>query len=245
MKLEPGLDLDFTRSVGSLVAEYPRLARVFEGRGIDYCCGGGRSLAEACADRGLERASLVEAFRRDHTSQSSASEPISGQSSIRDVIRHILEVHHPFLRRELPRIAGLVRKCVAAHGSREPRFHDLRLEIERLAAELEQHMMKEEMVLFPLAIALEQGDSDADAHCGGIENPIRAMESEHEDVALAIGRLRALTDGFTPPEHACATWRELCRSLVEFERDLHHHVHEENNILHEKARAAAKRMVVN
>lgn len=227
------------RSVGELVAEQPNRAVVLERFGIDYCCGGNRSLSEACCERGIDPNQVLVEFERC-PERSERSEPATASLTIAELTAHIVSVHHARLRKELPRIERLVEKCVAAHGARDARLLLLLDEFQSFADDLEIHMMKEERVLFPLAEGYERGIVPSPLHCGGIEFPIAVIESEHRDVAEALARFRKLTDDFTAPKDACATWRELIRSLRDLERDMHFHIHEENNLLHPHALAVAQ-----
>lgn len=231
--------IDLERSIGELVATRPERAAVLDRFGIDYCCGGARSLAEACRAAGIDAAVLLDALD-EIPAAAPAEEPASDALSTADLIAHVLDVHHAFLRRELSRIRALAHRCAIAHGARHPEFVKLSGEFETFAADLELHMLKEERVLFPAIVGLAGGDRGAAAHCGGIEFPISVMESEHEDAGVALARFRELTGGYVAPADACATWRELCSALAALETDLHHHVHEENNILHRRARALAR-----
>lgn len=227
------------RSIGELVAEQPSRAIVLERFGIDYCCGGNHSLLEACCERGIDPNDVLVEF--EHQPNCSESlEPAPATLTIAELTAHIVTVHHARLREDLPRIERLIQKCVAAHGARNPRFLELSNAFQTFADDLELHMMKEERVLFPLAEGYERGIVPSPLHCGGIEFPIAVMESEHQDVAEMIARFRRLTDDFTAPREACATWRELIRSFGELERDLHFHIHEENNLLHPRALAVAR-----
>lgn len=232
------LSIDLERSVGELTAERPERAAIFDRFGIDYCCGGRLSLASACARAGADPAAVVDALDPSRESERPA-EPASAALPIADLIRHILDSHHVYLRRELPRITSLAGRCVVAHGKRHPQLVSLADEFGVFAADLELHMLKEERVLFPAILELSKGEQAAAAQCGGIQFPLAAMESEHEDAAVGLARFRELTHGYSAPADACNTWRELCASLARLEADLHHHIHEENNILHPRARELA------
>lgn len=230
---------DLERNVGELVVERPERAAIFERFGIDYCCGGAKSLAEACREAHIDADSVLEAF--DSTTDSAtADEPAAATLPTDALIAHILEVHHAFLRRELGRIRALTQRCAIAHGRNHEDLVRLDEEFSMFADDLELHMLKEERVLFPAILELAGGDRGAAAHCGGIEFPLGVMEAEHEDAGVALARFRELTGGYVAPADACASWRELCSSLSRLEIDLHHHIHEENNILHGRARAFAR-----
>lgn len=232
------LSIDRERSVGELTAERPERAAIFDRFGIDYCCGGRLTLAQACAHSGADLAVVVDALDTARAIECPV-EPASAALPVEELIRHILDSHHTYLRRELPRIASLAARCVVAHGKRHPQLLALSDEFGVFADDLELHMQKEERVLFPAILELAKGHPGAAAHCGGIQFPLAVMESEHEDAAVGLTRFRELTHDFLAPDDACNTWRELCASLARLEADLHHHIHEENNILHAHARELA------
>jgi regulator of cell morphogenesis and NO signaling len=223
--------------VGQLVAQHPRLAFVFERLGIDYCCGGRATLAEACRAKGLDVAAVLSQLNvgEVETSNDLQCEFDGANASMVDLIDHIVASHHAYLRRELPRLSGLAGQVVAAHGSRHPELHELRDVFDRLKDELTSHMLKEEKVLFPIIARLESPTGAAQFHRVSVMNPIRVMEHEHEDAGSAVARLRALSDGYRSPADACCTYRALLDGLAELEADLHLHIHEENNILFPRA----------
>lgn len=216
-----------TQTVADLVIAAPATARVFERHGIDYCCHGDRSLVEACADAGVPL-STVLADLDAVTDDGSPTLPTDG---IGGLIDHIVSNHHTYLRRELPRLAERTGKVVAAHGDTHPEVHEVAATLAELSADLLPHLMKEEKVLFPLAIELLGAVEATDFHCGSVQNPIGVMFAEHDRAGELLATLRRLTGGYAPPDDACPTWRTLYAGLAELEADTHHHVHLENNIL--------------
>lgn len=224
------------QTVASVVAEAPRTSRVFERHGIDYCCGGKIPLADACAKKGLETdlvlADLDAAIETTTADRDWSKEPVSA------LVRHILDVHHTFVARELPRLSQLMDKVNRVHGPNHPeQIPPMARTWARVAAELDQHMMKEEQILFPMILAMESGRAPS-MHCG-VEGPIRVMEYEHEDAGRALETLRRLANGYVAPEDACGSWRALWSGLDEFEKDLHVHVHLENNVLFPRVKSLA------
>jgi regulator of cell morphogenesis and NO signaling len=170
-------------SVGDLVAERPDRSRVFEDLGIDYCCGGGQSLAEACARRGL----AVDAVRR-RLADADAGEAVEGGTDWRsaplaDLCGHVVATHHAFLRRELPRLRSLLTKLARVHGDRHPELRDALAVYEPFATDLAGHMTKEEQVLFPLITWIESGDVPPTPF---VLQPIGAMQAEHDDAGRAL-----------------------------------------------------------
>ena len=226
--------IDTKRTVGELVTERPSRARVFERLGIDYCCGGKRPLEDACAAKRLDAgtvAAMLEAVEEAGGDQTDWS-----RASLGELCDHIVETHHAYLRDELPRLSGLVGKVTRTHGVRHPELEDVLETYEGLAAELSEHMLKEEHELFPACRRLEESE---EILAPGLAAPIAVMEDEHAAVGAALERLRVLTGGYEPPTDACNSYRAMLDSLETLERDLHEHIHEENNILFPRAAALA------
>ena len=226
-------------TLGELVAARPLLARLFERLGLDYCCGGKQTLAVACARRGLDVATTIALL--DSAGAALAAGPAEVDAAamgLAELAGHIETTHHAYLKAELPRLVEMADRVAAKHGWRDARLPELAGAVRTLAAEMTDHMRKEEVVLFPLVRQIEAGGADG-FHCGSIANPIRQMEAEHEAAGQLTARLRELTDGFTPDADACNTHRALLAGLAEFESDLHRHVHKENNVLFPRALARA------
>ncbi len=219
-----------TKTVGEIAAENPSSARVFEKYEIDYCCGGKIPLAEVCQARGIQ-ASEVE----KELAQAAAARPADDRdwnsAPLELLIDHILSTHHLYLKRELPRLTFLLGKVLAAHGANHgDSLVPLGRTFESMREELESHMAKEEMILFP---AIKNGFPH-------VSHPIRVMEHEHDSAGQALAAMRQVTGNYSLPEGACNTYRALFSGLQELEADLHRHIHLENNILFPRAiRAAA------
>lgn len=226
--------IDHGRTVADLVVERPGRTRVFEQLGIDYCCGGGRSLAAACAERGLDAATVVAmlAAFEGVTGAEAGDNRDWSQAALGELCDHIVSEHHGFLRAELPRLEGMLDRVVRAHGERHPEMIETRDLFEAVAAELETHMHVEEEVVFPFCRGLDAGTVPEPP---ALEDSIRAMEHDHDVTGAALARMRELTGGFVPPADACNTYRATLDGLVALERDLHRHIHEENNILFPRA----------
>lgn len=223
-------------TVGQLVSEKPARSRIFEKLGIDYCCGGKKTLAAACADKGLDAATIAIVLDSDALDATAANLVDAASMSMTALCDHIEATHHAYLRVELPRLAFLTTKVASRHGERDARLQEVAEVFAALHAEMDSHMMKEEQILFPLIRALDAAtDGAPPSHCGSINNPIRVMEHEHDSAGGAVARMRILTDGFTPPMDACNTYRAMLDSLAQLERDLHQHVHKENNVLFPRA----------
>ncbi len=222
-------------AVGHLVAERPSRARVFERFGIDYCCGGKRALGDVCAEQGLDTQRIVAALLEAESALAAVDETDWTRAALSDLIEHILETHHAYLQRELPRLVEMTANVHAVHGERHPELAEVRQTLDGLKAELDVHRMKEEQILFPMIRSMESTQAVEAVHCGTVQNPIRVMEDEHEAAGAALARMRALTNDFTSPEDGCNTYRAMVDGLAELEADLHQHIHKENNILFPRA----------
>jgi len=222
------MDIDPGTRIGDLAARHPLATRVFARHGIDFCCGGGRTLATACAERGLEPATVLAEIEKE-VADTEAPETDWSNVPLGDLIDHIVREYHGPLRDELPRLTGMSAKVLQAHGDREPeRLGELASVLAGLRSELESHMMKEERVLFPL---IRQGRGSMAAV------PVSVMEHEHDSAAEALRRLRVLTGDYEVPPEACNTWRALWAGLADLERAMHEHIHLENNVLFPRALA--------
>jgi len=221
-----------TTTVGDIVAADFRTAAVFERFGSDFCCGGRVSLADACRAAAIEPSAVIEAI--DTLSDSSSQDDDVSAWPVERLIDHILSIHHRYVRSALPEIERHLAAIQAAHGTRHPELADVRSCFDALTLELLQHMMKEERVLFPYVLELAARDRRrgwAPSPFGTVENPIRMMEREHRDAADHLQTIRRLTAGFSAPADGCATYAVCMAELAAFERDLHRHVHLENNVL--------------
>jgi len=224
-------------TVGELVAEGIHRARVFETYGIDYCCGGRTTLSDACRKAGRTPEEVITALGvADEDAVEAGSETTDWRTtSLTALTRHIVDTHHAFMKRELPRVADLLVKVRNAHEGHHPELAELAQVFGALRAEIEGHLGKEEQVLFPLIQEMEATRQAGTAHCGSVGNPIRVMEHEHDNAGIALRRMRDLTNDYTVPADGCATFAALLDGLAAIERDLHEHIHKENNILHPRA----------
>lgn len=219
-------------TVGAVVRDTPGRARVFEDAGIDYCCGGGRTVAEACRRAGADLARVLD--RLNDGSAAGAQAVDAAAMSLTELADHIERTHHAYLRAELPRIERLAERVAVAHQARDGRVLAIRDTVRALAAELLSHLLKEERILFPLVRALEAGEAPS-LHGWALAGPVQQMELEHGDAGDGLARLRELTDGYAIPAWACNTHRALLDALARLERDTHQHIHKENNVLFPRA----------
>jgi regulator of cell morphogenesis and NO signaling len=225
----------FERTVGELVAERPGRSRVFQAFNIDFCCQGGRTLREACERRGVAAEAVVEQLEAELADKSL---PMQNPAELppHELAAYIVEIHHGFLRRELPRLHAMSERVVHVHGGHTPALVEMFHTFTEMEAELASHMMKEEQVLFPAVVAMDRGEPPP----GPLDGPISCMMHEHEEVGLALARLRELSHGFAPPADACNTYRALFAGLRDLEEDLHRHIHLENAVLFPAARRLAE-----
>lgn len=228
------------RTIGDLVAEDYRRATVFKQHGIDFCCGGGKTLEAACAKKGVALGDMQRAL--EAAEEKSAPESMRPAAWSPDFLAdYIVNEHHTYVRESIPILGEFTQKVARVHGNGNPEVIEIARRFEEVAREMSQHMMKEEKVLFPhikeLATATKTHRDPAKPAFGTVRNPIQMMEHEHDQAGALMREIRRLSGNFTPPEHACATWRVSYAKLEEFEDDLHRHVHLENNILFPKAAA--------
>ncbi|MBI4578795.1 MAG: iron-sulfur cluster repair di-iron protein [Planctomycetes bacterium] len=228
------MNLDIRSTVGEWVVDRPSRSRVFEELGIDYCCGGKQPLEDACRDKGLAAEQVVRALLAVDEPTGTADRDWSA-ALLSELCDHIEATHHEYLRRELPRLASLTEKVAKVHGPNHGEMIELHAVVAGLKAELGDHMMKEEQILFPMIRELEHAVSFPSFHCGSIGNPIRVMEFEHDSAGGALARMRELTHDHSCPDDACNTWRAMVDGLRQLETDLHQHIHKENNILFPRA----------
>ncbi|HVT90053.1 MAG TPA: iron-sulfur cluster repair di-iron protein [Tepidisphaeraceae bacterium] len=221
-------------TVGELVAQRPGRARVFEHFGIDYCCGGKKLLAAACREKGIDLLAIENAINA--ADQEVVAESTNWTTApISELANHIEQTHHAYLKTELPRLEAKLKKIASVHADAHPEMVRVFEIFTEFKAELESHMGKEEMILFPLCRRLESAMAPVASHCGSVQNPIRVMIAEHDHAGNALEQMRALTHDYTAPADACNTFRATMHDLEKLEQDMHQHVHKENNILFPRA----------
>ena len=233
------IQIDGKMTVRDLVGRYPQTRPVFEQHGIDYCCGGGKSLADVASQHGLRLPTLVAALekvvqappgRAEATDKDWYAEPLD------ELVKHIVAVHHGYMKTALPRLRSLVPTVFKAHQEHHGEVLRQVQEIfHALDTEISSHLMKEEQVLFPYIAALDRhvrtGAPRPQAPFGSARNPIGQMEHEHQSAGQALANFREVTRNYTLPADACATFRAMYEELRRMEADLHQHIHLENNIL--------------
>ena len=224
-------------TVREVALQLPQSTRVFETLKIDYCCGGNQPLAQACASAGIDVDNVMQMLAE--VTQSTSPVLDFQNLPLTELITHILETHHVFTKSEMDRLQLLADKVLAAHGGNHPELVHLDELLTRLCADLKPHMFKEEHVLFPyifaLAKAADQQGAVPFAPFGTVNNPIRMMMREHDTAGEILRELRKLTFDYKVPADACISYQTLYQALENFEKDLHQHIHLENNILFPKA----------
>jgi regulator of cell morphogenesis and NO signaling len=220
-----------TTTIGDIASALPSSVRVFQRHGIDFCCGGKKSIGTVCRERGLNFAEIAGAIEASNETLEPGTRDWS-REPLRTLIRHILTAYHQPLHEELPRLQEMASKVARVHGGTAPSLTRLESVVTELSADLLAHMRKEEMVLFPAIDALE---ADAARRPFPIAAPIAVMEDEHDRAGALLTELRSLTGGYDVPEWGCATMRALYDGLAELEAAMHVHVHLENNVLFPRA----------
>lgn len=234
------MQINTTKTVRELTLEIPGATRVFEKAGIDYCCGGGKPFEEACAAAGLSTDEVVRALEQAGESTALAADATQWQTQpLSKLAAYIVGKHHLFTRDELARLDALLSKVCSAHGQNHSELFRIQTLFQDLNRDLIPHMQKEEMVLFPYIEQMEAAASEGRAapvpFFGTVQNPIRMMMMEHETAGEILKQIRQLSGGFSVPEDGCISYQTLYKALDEFEKDLHQHIHLENNILFPRA----------
>lgn len=231
--------VDGTTTVRELVGRYPQTRPVFEERGIDYCCGGGQSLADAAQKHDVELPALVAALEEAFQAPPKTSKPIDKDwyaVPLQDLVNHIVGVHHTYLKKELPRLRSLEEKVLNAHGAEHgDMLRQVHALFVTLDTELSDHLDQEEKVVFPQIVVADTRTREKApkrvASAGWVRNPIGQLEQEHDSAGQLLAKLRKATDNYTLPSDACPTFKALYDGLQGMEADLHQHIHLENNVL--------------
>lgn len=228
------------KTVRELAVENPASTRVFERLGIDYCCGGNRSLREACQSANLRIDEVLDLLEKADLATRLAAKPRNWQAEpLASLIEYIQNTHHKYTREEIARLGPLFEKVCSVHGKNHSELLEVREIFHGVAQELNSHMMKEEMILFPYVLGMEASASRnaqiVRPPFGSVQNPISMMEHEHDSAGKALRAMNEATSGYSAPSDACVSYQTLYRALAAFEADLHQHIHLENNILFPRA----------
>jgi len=232
--------MNFNREtkVKDIALSNPAARQVLEDAGLDYCCGGGKSLHEECLHAGVEAEEILKRLH-ENSKDINPDEAKWASAPLSDLTRHIREKHHRYVREAIARVQPLLEKVGAKHGENHPEIAGIQRLFTEVGREMIMHMQKEEQILFPYIDAVERS---AHAH-GSVEppffqtvrNPIQAMMKEHDAAGELVKLIRKASSDYAAPANACPSYQALYKDLREFEADLHQHVHLENNILFPRA----------
>jgi regulator of cell morphogenesis and NO signaling len=227
--------IDPKATLAEIVLEHPECARVFRDHRLDYCCRGEQGLASACDAKGLDLAKVVAALEAALTEREERRGFVDARAlSTSDLVKHIVERHHRYLRQSLPFAEQLVRKVSRVHGDHNPKLAPLADAVIELRASLEPHIDEEERHLFAHATASASACDEA-----SVRDELDSMKNEHLEVGEMLARIRTLADDYVPPEWACRSYRTLVDTLAELERDTLEHIHLENHVLAPRCSARA------
>jgi regulator of cell morphogenesis and NO signaling len=227
-----------TQTVREIAQTQPTSIRVFEEFGIEYCCGGGERLIEACAARDVDVDAVITALEAAARNENAGVKDWT-KESLANLTKHIVATHHAYCKEELPRLSGLAMKVVKVHGGTNSELALIRARLAELAEELTDHLAEEEVVVFPRIVKLEAEKVSADVEPAesriSVGNPLALLIQQHDHAGVLLAEIRSLSRDFNAPQYACTTYHAFFEGLKEFERDLHRHVHLENNILFPRA----------
>lgn len=231
---------NMTKTVRELALEMPNATRIFEKLKIDYCCGGSRPLDEACAAAGVEVGAVMSELEKSATTNEENGSARDFQTiPLTDVMSYIVETHHVFTRAEIDRLRALLDKVCSVHGENHPELLKVRAVFRVLCQDLAPHMFKEEQILFPYIQGMEAARKDGRdfpaAPFVTVRNPVRMMMMEHDTAGDLLKELRQITSDYTAPPDVCISYQTLYQAMEAFEKDLHQHIHLENNILFPRA----------
>ncbi|MHC4380781.1 MAG: iron-sulfur cluster repair di-iron protein [Planctomycetota bacterium] len=229
-------------TLADLVTERPGRSRVFENLGLDYCCNGGQSLASACQKSGKDLDAVLAQLTAFDAAAGDSDEPDFGDMGLGELVDHIVKTHHAYLKEEMQPLSQLIEKVTRVHGRTFPWLIQMRRLTLEMFMELDAHLQKEEMVLFPMMRELETATSAPAFHCGTVGAPISVMEMEHDAAGEHLAQLREITSGFAVPEDGCNSFRAMMNRMEALEYDLHRHIHKENSLLHPMALALSENL---
>ena len=238
VKISKRINSESEETLGQIVATDLRKAQIFKKYGLDFCCGGKKTVKQACAEKGLDVTKIEQELQQADKMPSSRPLPY-GDWSLDFLADYIVNTHHSYVNKNLPDIKAYSEKVMKVHGDHHPELIRINELVQEIYAELTAHMAKEEKVLFPYIKELVAANKNTQplhaAVFGTVQNPINMMEMEHEMVGKSLEEIRVLSNNYLLPADACASFSLLYRMLDEFEEDLHLHIHLENNILFPKA----------
>lgn len=225
-------------TIGEIVAKDLGKAEVFKKYGLDFCCGGKKTLQEACKEKGLDVLQVQEELEKPTIHLSSTPQHDFNSWNLSFLSDYIINVHHAYVKQNMPVLADLSHKVADHHGKTNPELNGIRDKVDEMLSELRVHLKKEENILFPYIKQLENSKTIGGIAPGSfpsIQQPISVMENDHDIVGDLADEIRVLSDNYTLPANACNSYSLLYKKLGEFEDDLHFHIHLENNLLFPKA----------
>lgn len=238
-------------AVGRIVLDYPMTAGVFETCGIDFCCNGNKTLSVACKEKGLAIETVLARLEEQRTI--SGEDSPDGKTDFRSwpldrLADHIEKKHHRYVQENLPVLSRYLEKILEVHGQAHPELAQITAIFRESAGELTKHMKKEELILFPFIRKLikmkEKGERVTDpSAAGAVKHPISMMMHDHDAEGERFRKIAELSGNYTPPADSCATYQAAYSKLKEFEKDLHQHIHLENNLLFPGAIEAEKQLI--
>ena len=225
-------------SLAQIVNNNHLTASVFEKYHLDFCCKGKRSLEQACAEQELSVSRVTEELENIFTKDSNSAIDFETMN-LAQLADYIVQTHHAFVKNEMSQIQAYLQKVSSKHGERHRELYKIFQIFSEVKEEMEGHMKKEELVLFPRIKELQKLTDNDNAYpqlnISYVQSPITVMEQEHDHAGSLLNDIRILSNDYTPPQDACTTYRLSFAALQAFELDLHQHVHLENNILFPKA----------
>lgn len=239
VKIAKKTEAEDTETIGEIVANDYRKAQVFKNFGIDFCCGGKKTIAEVCEKKGINQEEVERELATVNEDSSITSESDFQNWDLGFLSDYIINTHHRYVRNNTAFITEIAKKVARVHGDKHPELIEVASLFERIGNDLNLHIVKEEKILFPfikeLAQVYNSGGLLPSANFAKISVPIQMMDAEHEQVGGDFETIRKVTLNYQLPADACSSYTILFKKLEEYENDLHRHVHLESNILFPKA----------
>ena len=222
-------------TLGAIAAKDLRKAEIFKKYGLDFCCGGKKTVKEACAEKGIDVTKIEQELQQ--ADKVISTRPLPYQEWSLDFLAdYIVNTHHTYVRKTIPELSELTAKVARVHGDQHPELHVIHSLVNDIVEELSSHLVKEEEIVFPYIKKVAKKNAQPSIEdATGLQAPINLMEMEHEAVGEKLEEIRALSNGYTVPADGCASYNLLFKMLTDFEDDLFTHIHLENNILFPKA----------
>lgn len=223
-------------TIGEIAVKDLRKAEVFKKYGIDFCCGGKKTLAEVCKEKNID-VTKIETELQQVSAESKASNISYNDWNIDFLADYITNTHHSYVRKYLPELLTYALKVSQVHGPEHPELIEINALVKKINDELLEHCEEEERVLFSYVKQIVQAKNTNQPLVKekNLAALITELEAEHDFVGRCLDKIRELSNGYAIPEDACASYKLLFKMIQEFEDDLHIHIHLENNILFPKA----------